>query len=89
MYTESSCLQVLPSIDKPFMIFYAKDDPISLVEDFPRDVLLSNPYCFLVDCEYGGHCSFMSKTDKKEEKYRRFFIDVVLKYLLDVEEFNK
>ena len=65
---------------------YSKDDPISLKEDFPRDLVLSNPNCLLVESEFGGHCDFMSVTGRKEEKYRRFYMDVVVKYISDLNE---
>lgn len=58
MYKQNSCKDMIPHIDKPFLLMYSKDDPIALNEDFPRDTVLSNPNCLLVESEFGGHCDF-------------------------------
>ena len=58
LYHESSSVHVLEHIEAPFMIIYASDDPISLQCDYPRQLLLKNPYGILIESEYGSHCGF-------------------------------
>ena len=88
LYKATSCGLVISHINKPFMIVKSKDDPISLQEDVPRDILLQNKNCILVESDYGGHCDFFSATGRKEEKYRRFFLDLVVKYIDDIDRIN-
>ena len=81
LYKATSCGSVIPHINRPFMIVKSKDDPISLQEDVPRDLLLANENCILVESDFGGHCDFFTATGRKEQKYRRFYLDLVLKYI--------
>ena len=51
--------------------------------------LLSNKNCMLFESELGGHCDFMMQ-EKVEgtNVHKRFYSELLVKYLNDHEEFN-
>ena len=83
LYNVTACKHVLEYIDRPFLIFNSKDDPVCLPEDLNRGKLLENSNCLLIEAEFGGHCAFMSQHDPL--KYRRFYLDVIPKYIEDLD----
>ena len=61
-------------INIPFLILNSNDEYIALSEDVPRVDLMSNPNCLYLETEYGGHCDFFGKDNK------RLFPKLVVKY---------
>lgn len=43
------------------MVWVSKDDKICDFKLVPREDLLRNKNCILVEAEHGGHCDFFSK----------------------------
>ena len=80
-----SCKNWMAEIEKPFLLIYAKDDPVSQYDDIPKSIIQSNPNGLIIESEIGGHCDFFSVGEKG---CRRFFPDLVLKYIRDVESYN-
>ena len=73
------------------MIWVGKDDKICHYEQMPREDLLRNENCTLVEAEHGGHCDFFCKN--KENKgffnYKRYSSEIIVKYFDGVSDFNK
>lgn len=56
----------LHKIEIPFLVLIAKDDPITEYRHVPRDVLIENANCILVEAKHGGHCDyFHTSTETK------------------------
>ena len=90
LYDAVSCKKWISSIQQPFLIIYAKDDPViagNLNDDgiCPKSIIQNNQNGLIIETEIGGHCDFFSVSD---EGCRRFFPDLVLKYIQDVEDYN-
>ena len=72
------------------MLISAKDDPICLHKDLPHVDVLSNQNGMLIESDFGAHCDFFTK-EKIDgiTHYRRFFPDIIVKYLDEVSSFNQ
>jgi len=81
-YRKVSSDRFIPSIKTPFLILQAKDDLIVKPFDLPREELLRNPFCFLVEAQNGGHCSFWTKNSESKEffPYKRYGNDLVMTF---------
>lgn len=60
----------ISSINVPFLILQAKDDPICTTDNMPMNDLLKNPNCFIIKTRHGGHCDFFTKMPD-QKKYKR------------------
>jgi predicted alpha/beta-fold hydrolase len=90
LYDHSSCIHVLGDIQKPFMILMARDDPVSLDEDVPTDLILQNPNSLLIQSDHGIHCDFFTEEQKDSGKsVRRLYPDIVISYIDEVSKCNK
>ena len=60
LYRRSSCDVFIPGISIPFLVLASCDDPIAVHSDMPRDDLLRNENCTLIEAANGGHCDFFT-----------------------------
>ena len=60
---------------------------MSLEEDIPYEVLLNNPNGLLALSSYGAHCDLIAE-DKETGKTKRFYPNIVLKYINEISKFN-
>ena len=60
LYKDTSCKGMIQHINKPIMIILAKDDPVTLDEDVPKDEILGNPNSLLLQSNFGTHCDLLS-----------------------------
>ena len=74
LYRRVSCDRFIPHISIPFLVLASCDDPIAVHSDMPRDELLRNPNCTLIEAVNGGHCDFFT------DKYKRHYMELVLTY---------
>jgi len=81
----------IPNIKCPFMVWVAKDDKITEYRHVPREDLLRNKNCILVEAQHGGHCDFFTKNDAGTGyfKFKRSSSDIIIKYFDSVNEFNQ
>ena len=90
LYRDVSCSLFLSYIDVPFLVLQAKDDVICLNHDIPKMDLMDNPNAIFLESEYGNHCDFFTQSvvDGKVQ-YRRFFKELLVRYLRDFAEFEQ
>jgi len=88
LYRNVSCDRFVGSINVPFLVLHANDDPISMTKHLPVTDLVRNPNCLLIQTDVGGHCDFFMRAPGKKLDYQRFYPDIVLKYFEEVERFN-
>lgn len=68
----------------------ARDDPVSLDEDVPTDLILQNPNSLLIQSDHGIHCDFFTEEQKDSGKsVRRMYPDIVISYIDEVSKCNK
>ena len=66
------------------------DDVICRNEDIPKVDLLSNKNAILLEFEYGGHVDYHGECEiDGKVGYKRFFQDLILRYIDDLDAFSK
>jgi len=79
LYRNISSDRFIPAICTPFMVVASMDDPVAFYSDMPRTELLKNPYCTLVEAEFGGHGDFITGPG-----YKRHWLDLMMTYFEDL-----
>ncbi|MBU2995710.1 alpha/beta fold hydrolase [Cellulophaga baltica] len=69
-YTQSSCLQFLPSIKIPTLIINSKNDSFLGKECYPKKEAEENSNLYLEMPNYGGHVGFIGKNNMTYTEHR-------------------
>jgi predicted alpha/beta-fold hydrolase len=59
------------SINIPFLVLHANDDPIAMTKYIPKTDLMRNPNAMLIETNTGGHCDFFMRAPGKKFDYQR------------------
>ncbi len=86
-YRATSSDRYIPLIQCPLMVWVSKDDKICKYKHLPREDLLRNPNCYLIEARHGGHCDFFSK-GKGIFNYKRQSTGFIIKFFDGISEFK-
>lgn len=87
-YRAVSCDRFIPLVTCPFMVWVSKDDKICKHKHLPREDLLRNPNCFLIEARHGGHCDFWNKGNGGLFKYKRHSSQFIIEFFDGVSDFK-
>lgn len=61
-YAEGDLQVHVPNVRKPFLAWFAEDDPLVDIEKIPFKEFKNNPNCITIVSEHGGHLGMLSGT---------------------------